>query len=255
MSSLLPFASSFGGTNTSNNNAIGHSTKGNSKQREESLKLRLVKYHLPRLVLIAAVAIALYLLLVIVLYRPIKPRELSATELHGGSQNMARLSAVAGSLSNNNNNENNNNDNNILNNNDGSDDILVKSKLPLYFKRFSSTNNLQHLLEDYAAFHSEQLTLFKQQCGGTATSGQSSANRDFDLEKFSSKFLVFQPWETSGLANVVIGLTSSFLLSLLSGRVFLVNWKGHYSYVLFVWLFCLVLFFCLLFCLNFFELF
>ncbi|EFC44963.1 predicted protein [Naegleria gruberi] len=87
--------------------------------------------------------------------------------------------------------------------------------LPYYFDRYLKTLKIDDLLEDYAEFHQKHRNTY---CSS------SDQKKDFP----SVGVLVFRPWQSSGLANVMIGLTSSFLLSILSGRLFFINWYGHY---------------------------
>ncbi|KAL9657646.1 hypothetical protein ABK040_012724 [Willaertia magna] len=91
--------------------------------------------------------------------------------------------------------------------------------LPVYFDRYFKTLNLNDLFEDYAYYHDKHR---RDYCKLKKTADGKKPTYP------SPGILVFRPWESSGLANVMIGLTSSFLLSLLSGRLFFINWQGHY---------------------------
>ncbi|KAG2377601.1 hypothetical protein C9374_009117 [Naegleria lovaniensis] len=90
-------------------------------------------------------------------------------------------------------------------------------QLPNYFDRYLTTWNFNDLLEDYVDFHEKHTREFCQ-----------PADDELSSSKKKVGILVFRPWQSSGLANVMIGLTSSFMLSLLSGRLFFINWYGHY---------------------------
>eukprot|EP01080_Neovahlkampfia_damariscottae_P006023 gene6023-10025_t len=90
--------------------------------------------------------------------------------------------------------------------------FVPKFKLPSYFKRYMKTNKLRDLYEDYSIFHERSITSFKD-CK--------------DLE--DRKVLIFKPFVSAGLGNNLVGLTSSFLVALLTERVFLVNWQGQWG--------------------------
>jgi hypothetical protein len=96
--------------------------------------------------------------------------------------------------------------------------ISLGKELPSYFLRWSLTRNVSHLFEDYAKWHRQQLSSIVQ-------NGCVNASNEL---KATGDVVVFRPWESSGLANVMIGVVSSFVVSLLGGKVFLLNWQGHY---------------------------
>jgi magnesium-transporting ATPase (P-type) len=92
-------------------------------------------------------------------------------------------------------------------------------QLPKYFERYLKTNQIHDLFEDYSIFHETAMTSFDD-CQ--------------DLQ--ARKVLIFKPFVSAGLGNNLVGLSSSFLVALLSGRVifyflilkiFMVNWQGQ----------------------------
>jgi hypothetical protein len=77
-------------------------------------------------------------------------------------------------------------------------------ELPKYFERYLKTNQINDLFEDYSIFHETAMTSFDD-CQ--------------DLQ--ARKVLIFKPFVSAGLGNNLVGLSSSFLVALLSGRVIL----------------------------------
>jgi hypothetical protein len=78
-------------------------------------------------------------------------------------------------------------------------------ELPKYFERYLKSNQINDLFEDYSTFHETAMTSFDD-CQ--------------DLQ--ARKVLIFKPFVSAGLGNNLVGLSSSFLVALLTGRVSLI---------------------------------
>ncbi len=90
-------------------------------------------------------------------------------------------------------------------------------KLPYYFKRFLHSNELRHLLMAYSRFHKSKVKQMLKNTDNVCSYNTKSLNKGL---------LIFKQ-DSCGLGNNLQGLISTFLVAMLSGRVFLVSWPGY----------------------------
>lgn len=78
-----------------------------------------------------------------------------------------------------------------------------------------STGDVKHLMSEYFNFHNSKMTLLQKGCLST------------DLDRLDVRFLVFRPDPNAGIGSIMLGLASSLLYAIVSGRLILVDWKGQ----------------------------
>ncbi len=90
--------------------------------------------------------------------------------------------------------------------------------LPYYFRRYMKTKKLQDLFVDYSKFHKTQMKRLTKNSQQNCAYYTTSPNRGY---------VVYRVVGSTGLGNNILGIVSTFLIAMLSGRAFLVSWPSH----------------------------